>query len=83
MWPFSSRPKLPDPLFDSGEFVRTVVGDVDGCVVKTQLTARVEYCVWHHKRKTWVYYLDQKRARRGRWYLECQLVRVSSSGQLR
>jgi hypothetical protein len=63
--------------------LRTVVGEVDGCVVKTELFARVDHCVWHHKRKTWVYYLDQNRGRRGRWYLECQLVRASATDAVR
>jgi hypothetical protein len=81
MWPFSPRPSLPEPLFNTGDFVRTLAGEINGCVVKTPLTARVRYCIWHHKRKTWVYFLDQKRGRRGRWYLECQLARVNAADQ--
>lgn len=73
-------PDLPDPWFQPGDLVRTVVGEVDGCVVKTELVAPVEWYGWHWKRSTWTYRLRQGRGRRGRWYLECQLVMVKRSG---
>lgn len=74
------RPELPNPSFQPGDLVRTVVGEVDGSVVKTELVAPVGWYGWHAKRKTWVYYLDEGRGRRGRWYLESQLVMVKRSG---
>lgn len=67
---------LPPPRFHLGDRVRTVIGNVDGCVVNTEITARVASFGWHWKRATWLYKLAVKGHRAGRWYVEQQLQPV-------
>gem|GEM_PF-6561734 len=67
---------LPVPRFRVGEIVRTVVGNLNGSIVKTELAAPVAWYGWHWKRRMWMYKLSAQGRRRSRWYLEGQLAPV-------
>lgn len=75
--------EFPDPLFRSGQLVRSVVGYTGDTSVRTEIVGPVATRVWHWKRASWVYFLDVPGRRKRRWYLECALVPVDESqGQL-
>jgi hypothetical protein len=70
---------LPSPQFRVGTLVRALVGNLNGFVVKTELTAKIAQYSWHWKHKTWMYKLAVVGGRRNRCYLESQLVLVGES----
>jgi hypothetical protein len=75
---------LPPPRFRPGEGVRSLVGAVGDSVVRTEVVAPVAWYAWHWKRATWMYRLAVRGRRRGRWYLERELVRaIAANGNER
>lgn len=74
-----ARRGLPTPRFRVGAPVRTLIGNIDGSIVKTEITGLVVWYCWHWKRGTWLYKLATQGRWRNRCYLEEQLVPVQVS----
>lgn len=69
----------PKPRFQTGDWVRTVVGHFGDRTVKTALIATVRSSNWHAKRRSWIYSLAVRRRKR-RWYLETELAPAGDVG---
>jgi hypothetical protein len=59
----------PEPRFQPGDQVRTIVGIKGDRIVKTEVVARVRMVGWHADRRAWLFYLEGNSRRRHRWYL--------------
>jgi hypothetical protein len=67
----------PEPRFQPGDVVRTLVGIKGNRIVKTEVVARVRILGWHGDRREWLYYLEGASRRRHRWYLAEDLELVT------
>jgi hypothetical protein len=69
---------LPEPRYQPGQVVRSRVGTTGDSVVQMEVVGPVAWYAWHWKRRTWIYRLAIPNRRRGRWYLECELVSATA-----